>query len=96
MKIFIDNNNNILDINTTQNINLTEVEVDRYIAFQDKTDEDILLYKYIKEENGYCIVPQDGYEQIRIGNKTKKLDERIAQLEEIIATLLLEGVDVNA
>ncbi len=96
MKLYTDEKGNILEINSTYDTSLIEHEIDRTLVFNNKSDEEILLYKYIPDNKGFSLIQKKDYAEKIIDIKIKKLQDVIIQQEEIIATLLLEGVGTNA
>lgn len=57
MKIFINDNYEIKALNESNDINLTEIEVDRELVFGELTDFMILNYCYKDDEKGFSIYP---------------------------------------
>lgn len=90
MKIYIDNEHNIRQINTTNDDTLTEIEVDREHTFSDMSDYLILNYKYIPTEDGYSLIPSKNLEELLVQDYRNKVDEqtdKISILEKKVAGL---------
>ena len=56
MKIYINENYEIKAINSTNDDSLTEIEIDKNLAFGNMSDFMILNYCYKQDENGYFIL----------------------------------------
>ena len=75
MKIFINSNYEVKAINSTEDITLKEVEIDRFEAFGDMSDFMILNYCYKQDENGYSIYPASDYSKLVEEDYKIKIDE---------------------
>ena len=75
MKIYIDSNYRIKAIDKTDDLSLTEIEVDRKLIFGDMSDFMILNYCYKQDENGYSIYPARNYSDIVEEDYRLKVDE---------------------
>lgn len=64
MKIYVNLNNEIKAIDTTSDITLTEIEIDRELVFGSMSDFMILHYKFIKDATGYSICPAIDYDKL--------------------------------
>ena len=75
MKIYINKNNEIKAINSTDDTSLIEIEVNRDDVFGDKSDFMILNYCYKQDENGYSIYPASDYSKLVEEDYKIKIDE---------------------
>ena len=75
MKIYIDSNYRIKAIDKTDDLSLTEIEVDRKLIFGDMSDFMILNYYYKQDENGYSIYPVSDYSKLVEQDYRLKVDE---------------------
>ena len=75
IKIYINSNNEIKAINSTDDTSLIEIEVDREKVFGDKSDFMILNYCYKQGENGYSIYPSSDYSKLVEEDYKIKVDE---------------------
>ena len=75
MKIFINSNYEVKAINSTEDITLKEVEIDRFEAFGDMSDFMILNYCYKEDEYGYSIYPASDYSKLVEEDYKIKIDE---------------------
>lgn len=75
MKIYINKDNEIKAINSTNDTSLIEIEVNRDEVFGDKSDFMILNYCYRQDENGYSIYPSRNYSDIVEEDYRLKIDE---------------------
>ena len=64
MKIYINENYEIKAINSTNDDSLTEIEIDKNLAFGNMSDFMILNYCYKQDENGYSIYPASDYSKL--------------------------------
>ena len=93
MKIYIDSNYRIKAIDKTDDLSLTEIEVDRKLIFGDMSDFMILNYYYKQDENGYSIYPASDYSKLVEEDYKIKIDEsqkKISILEAENETLKQE------
>ena len=93
MKIYIDSNYRIKAIDKTDDLSLTEIEVDRKLIFGDMSDFMILNYCYKQDEDGYSIYPSRNYSDIVKEDYRLKVDEsqkKISILEAENETLKQE------
>ena len=96
MKIYINSNYEIKAINsTTDDLTLTEIEVDRELVFGNMSDFMILNYCYKPSDNGYSIYPSKDYSMLelldsQLVNKISILTEQNNCQEEVIASLTYE------
>ena len=93
MKIYIDSNYRIKAIDKTDDLSLTEIEVDRKLIFGDMSDFMILNYCYKQDENGYSIYPASDYSKLIEEDYKIKIDEsqkKISILEAENKTLKQE------
>ena len=101
MKIFINENYEIKDINQSQDNSLIEIEIDRDLIFGDKSDFMILNYCYKPSKNGYSVYPSMDYATLKLldtqfANKISILEaeneklkvEQEQQNEEILVNML--------
>ena len=101
MKIYINKNNEIKAINSTEDNLLTEIEIDRELVFGNMSDFMILNYCYKQDENGYSIYPASDYSKLVKEDYKIKIDEslnKISILEEENKALkegLLEYINTN-
>ena len=75
MKIYVNVNNEIKAINSTDDTSLIEIEVDREEVFGDMSDFMILNYCYKQDENGYSIYPASDYSKLVEEDYRLKVDE---------------------
>lgn len=75
MKIYVNVNNEIKAINSTDDTSLVEIEVNREEVFGDMTDFMILNYCYKQDENGYSIYPASDYSKLVEEDYRLKVDE---------------------
>lgn len=93
MKIYINKDNEIKAINSTDDELLEEIEVNRSDVFGDKSDFMILNYCYKQDENGYSIYPASDYSKLVEEDYKIKIDEsqkKISILEAENKTLKQE------
>ena len=93
MKIYINKDNEIKAINSTDDELLEEIEVNRSDVFGDKSDFMILNYCYKQGENGYSIYPASDYSKLLEEDYRLKIDEsqkKISILEAENKTLKQE------
>ena len=93
MKIYVNVNNEIKAINSTDDTSLVEIEVNREEVFGDMTDFMILNYCYKQGENGYSIYPASDYSKLVEEDYRLKVDEtqkKISILEAENKTLKQE------
>ena len=93
MKIYINENYEIKAINSTNDDSLTEIEIDKNLAFGNMSDFMILNYCYKQDENGYSIYPARNYSDIVEEDYRLKVDEsqkKISILEAENKTLKQE------
>ena len=64
MKIYKNSNHEIKAINSTEDAELVEIEVDRNSIFGDMSNFMILNYCYEQDENGYSIYPASNYSKL--------------------------------
>ena len=98
MKIFINSNYEVKAINSTEDITLKEVEIDRFEAFGDMSDFMILNYCYKQDENGYSIYPASDYSKLVEEDYKIKIDEsqkKISILQEENKNLKTEQEQQN-
>lgn len=74
-KIYINKDNEIKAINSTDDTSLIEIEVNREEVFGDKSDFMILNYCYKQDENGYSIYPASDYSKLVEEDYRIKVDE---------------------
>lgn len=85
MKIYINSNYEIKEINSTDDTSLVEIEVNREEVFGDMTDFMILNYCYKEDEYGCSIYPASNYSKLVEEDYKIKTDEsrtKIFKLEE--------------
>ena len=99
MKIYINSNCEIKDINSTIDETLTEIEVDREEVFGDKSDFMILNYCYKPTDGGYSVYPSLDYSTLELLDKqlinkisileaeNQALREELTQIQTSIASL---------
>ena len=87
MKIYINDNYEIKEINNSNNKALTMYEVDRKTVFGDKSDFLILNYCYKPIGNGYSIYPAKNSAMLELLDSTEK---KISILEAENETLKQE------
>ena len=99
MKIYINSNYEIKAINSTDDLTLTEIEVDRELVFGNMSDFMILNYCYKPSNNGYSVYPARDYSMLelldsQLVNKisileceNKALKEELTQIQISIASL---------
>lgn len=75
MKIYINENYEIKAINSTNDDSLTEIEIDKQLAFGNMSDFMILNYCYKQDENGYSIYPASDYSKLVEEDYKIKIDE---------------------
>ena len=75
MKIYVNVNNEIKEINSTDDTSLIEIEVDREEVFGDMTDFMVLNYCYKQGETGYSIYPASDYSKLVEKDYKIKIDE---------------------
>lgn len=75
MKIYINKDNEIKSINSTDDTSLIEIEVNRKEVFGNKSDFMILNYCYKQDENGYSIYPSSDYSKLVEEDYKIKVDE---------------------
>ena len=75
MKIYINSNCEIKEINSTDDTSLTEIEVNKEEVFGDMTDFMILNYCYKQDETGYSIYPASNYSKLVEEDYKIKIDE---------------------
>ena len=75
LKIYINSNNEIKAINSTNDTSLTEIEVDRKEVFANMSDFMILNYCYKEDENGCSIYPASDYSKLVEEDYKIKIDE---------------------
>ena len=93
MKIYVNVNNEIKAINSTDDTSLVEIEVNREEVFGDMTDFMILNYCYKEDEHGYSIYPASDYSKLVEEDYKIKIDEsqkKISILEAENKTLKQE------
>ena len=93
MKIYVNVNNEIKAINSTDDTSLVEIEVNREEVFGDMTDFMILNYCYKEDEYGYSIYPASDYSKLVEEDYKIKIDEsqkKISILEAENETLKQE------
>lgn len=93
MKIYINENYEIKAINSTNDDSLTEIEIDKNLAFGNMSDFMILNYCYKQDENGYSIYPASDYSKLVEEDYKIKIDEsqkKISILEAENETLKQE------
>ena len=105
MKIYINSNYEIKEINQSEDETLQEIEIDREKVFGDKSDFMILNYCYKPSENGYSVYPSKDYSTIKmldelIVNKisileqnNKELREELNQIQTSIAALITTTIE---
>ena len=75
MKIYINKNNEIKAINSTDDTSLTEIEVDREEVFSNMSDFMILNYCYKEDSCDYIIYPTSDYSKLVEEDYKIKIDE---------------------
>ena len=75
MKIYINKNNEIKAINSTNDDSLTEIEIDKNLAFGNMSDFMILNYCYKQDQTGYSIYPVSDYSKLVEEDYKIKIDE---------------------
>ena len=75
MKIYINKNHEIKAINSTDDVSLIEIEINREEVFGDMTNFMILNYCYKEDEHGYSIYPARNYNDILNEDYKIKIDE---------------------
>lgn len=101
MKIYINSNYEIKAINSTDDLTLTEIEIDREDVFGNMSDFMILNYCYKPSDNGYSVYPAKDYSMLelldsQLVNKISILEaeneklkvEQEQQNEEILVNML--------
>ena len=101
MKIYINSNYEIKAINSTDDLTLTEIEVDRELVFGNMSDFMILNYCYKPSDNGYSVYPAKDYSMLELldnqlvnkisileGENEKLKLEQEQQNEEILVNML--------
>ena len=100
MKIYINSNYEIKAINSTDDLTLTEIEVDRELVFGNMSDFMILNYCYKPSNNGYSVYPARDYSMLelldsQLVNKISILEvenqtlrEELTQIQTSIASLI--------
>lgn len=98
MKIYVNVNNEIKAINSTDDTSLVEIEVNREEVFGDMTDFMILNYCYKQDETGYSIYPVSDYSKLVEEDYKIKVDEsqkKISILQEENKNLKTEQEQQN-
>ena len=98
MKIYVNVNNEIKAINSTDDTSLVEIEVNREEVFGDMTDFMILNYCYKEDEYGYSIYPTSDYSKLVEEDYKIKVDEsqkKISILQEENKNLKTEQEQQN-
>ena len=93
MKIYINKNHEIKAINSTDDVSLIEIEINREEVFNGMSDFMILNYCYKVDEFGYSIYPARNYSDILEEDYRLKVDEsrkKISILEAENKTLKQE------
>ena len=93
MKIYIKSNHEIKAINSTEDAELIEIEVDKEKVFGDMSEFMILNYCYKEDECGYSIYPASNYSKLLDEDYKIKIDEsqkKISILEAENETLKQE------
>lgn len=90
MKIYINSNYEIKAINSTDDLTLTEIEVDRELVFGNMSDFMILNYCYKPSDNGYSVYPSKDYSMLelldsQLVNKISILTEENEKLKQELA-----------
>ena len=93
MKIYINSNYEIKAIDFTDDLTLTEIEVDRELVFNNMSDFMILNYCYKLSENGYSIYPAKDYSMLELLDS--QLVNKISILEEENEKLKIEQEQQN-
>ena len=75
MKIYINKNHEIKAINSTDDVSLIEIEINREEVFGDMTNFMILNYCYKQDEAGYSIYPASDYSKLVEEDYKIKIDE---------------------
>ena len=75
MKIYVNVNNEIKAINSTDDTSLVEIEVNREEVFGDMTDFMLLNYCYKEDEYGYSIYPASDYSKLVEEDYKIKIDD---------------------
>ena len=75
MKIYINKNHEIKAINSTDDVSLIEIEINREEVFGDMTNFMILNYCYKQDEDGYSIYPASDYSKLVEEDYKIKIDE---------------------
>ena len=75
MKIYINKDNKIKAINSSEDTSLVEIEIDRELVFGSMSDFMILNYCYKQDENGYSIYPAFDYSKLVEEDYKIKVDE---------------------
>ena len=75
MKIYINKNHEIKAINSTDDVSLIEIEINREEVFGDMTNFMILNYCYKQDETGYSIYPASDYSKLVEEDYKIKIDE---------------------
>ena len=101
MKIYINENHEIKAINSTNDDSLTEIEIDKNLAFGNMSDFMILNYCYKQDENGYSIYPASDYSKlveedykIKIDESQKKISILEAENEKLKAEQKQQNEDI--
>lgn len=97
MKIYINSNYEIKAINSTDDLTLTEIEVDREDVFGNMSDFMILNYCYKPSDNGYSVYPALDYSMLelldsQLVNKISILTEENEKLKQEL-TLTQDAVN---
>ena len=98
MKIYINENYEIKAINSTNDDSLTEIEIDKNLAFGNMSDFMILNYCYKQDENGYSIYPASDYSKLVEEDykiKVDKSQKKISILETENENLKIEQEQQN-
>ena len=90
MKIYINSNYEIKAIDFTDDLTLTEIEVDRELVFGTMSDFMILNYCYKPSEYGYSVYPAKDYSMLelldsQLVNKISILTEENENLKQELA-----------
>ena len=101
MKIYINENHEIKAINSTNDDSLTEIAIDKNLAFGNMSDFMILNYCYKQDENGYSIYPASDYSKlveedykIKIDESQKKISILEAENEKLKAEQKQQNEDI--
>lgn len=107
MKIYINSNYEIKAINSTDDLTLTEIEIDREDVFGDKSDFMILNYCYKPSETGYSVYPAKDYSMLELldsqlvnkisilTEENEKLKQELALTQDVVNNMMVMILDMK-